>query len=442
MSKQAHAAVDLAPVDAGPQTVAGMDDAGDERAALSRARPIPRISIQAFCESPGTAEALQVAAEDRRLSKAHVSLHMGGAAAAVAHYLESPTPNLIVIESSLQRQQMLAELDSLAESCDSGTKVLMIGHANDVVLYRELLKRGVSEYLVAPVTPVQLMESVSNLYNNPTSDPVGNVLAFVGAKGGVGSSTLCHNVAWTLSEALKINVVIADLDMAFGTTGLDFNQDPVQGIAEALGSPERLDEVLLDRLLTKCSEHLSIFAAPVVLDRDYDLSAEACTTVLDVVRQNVPYVAVDLPHTWTSWSKRILLNADEVVITAAPDLANLRNAKNVLDLLKQSRTNDGPPHLVLNMTNMAKRPEISTREFAQSLDLKPSAIIEFDAEVFGQASNNGQMIEEMNKKAKAVPAIRELAMALAHRKETRPEAKKSAMPGGLSPLLEKLGLKR
>lgn len=441
MSRQAHALAEPTIDDAAE--LAGHNDHVSEAAeSLVKARPIPRISIQAFCEGSGTAEALQVAAEDRRLSKTHVSLHMGGAQAAVAHYQESPTPNLIVIESSLPRAQMLGELDQLAESCDSGTKVLVIGHVNDVILYRELLKRGVSEYLVAPVKPIHLMESISNLYNNPDSDPVGNVLAFIGAKGGVGSSTLCHNAAWTLSEVLKSNVVIADLDMAFGTTGLDFNQDPVQGIAEALSSPERLDEVLLDRLLTKCSEHLSIFAAPVVLDRDYDLSAEACTTVLDVVRQNVPFVAVDLPHSWTSWTKRILLSADEVVITAVPDLANLRNAKNILDLLKQSRSNDGPPHLVLNMANMPKRPEISVKEFAQSLDLKPTAIIEFDIETFGQAANNGQMIEELNKKAKAVGPIRDLALALAHRKETRAEPKKSALPGALGPLFEKLKFKR
>ena len=157
---------------------------------------------------------------------------------------------------------MLAELDRLAECCDAGTKVVVIGHTNDVVLYRELLKRGVSEYLIAPIAPLQLIESLSNLYNNPETDPVGNVIAFIGAKGGVGSSTVCHNAAWAMSEILKSNVVVADLDLAFGTTGLDFNQDPVQGIAEALQSPERLDEVLLDRLLTKCSEHLSIFAAP------------------------------------------------------------------------------------------------------------------------------------------------------------------------------------
>ena len=402
-----------------------------------RARPIPRISIQAFCDHPALAEAMQVAAEDRRLSKAHVSVHMGGISAAVAHYQESPTPNLIVVESSHSRNDMLGELDRLAESCDSGTKVVVVGHMNDVILYRELLKRGVSEYLVAPISPLQLMESFSNLYNDPEADPVGHVFAFIGAKGGNGSSTVCHNASWTLSEVLKSDVIIADLDLAFGTTGLDFNQDPVQGIAEALASPERLDEVLLDRLLTKCSEHLSIFAAPVVLDRDYEISPDACDMVIDVVRQNVPYVAVDLPHTWTAWTKRVLLQADEVVITAAPDLANLRNAKNIVDLLKQSRKNDSQPHLVLNMVNVPKRPEISLKEFEQALDLKCIASIDFDSEVFGQAANNGQMIEELNPKAKAVPAFRDIAMALAHRKETRVE-KKSA----LAPILEKLKLKR
>ena len=334
---------------------------------------------------------------------------------------------------------MLSELDRLAESCDAGTKVVVIGHTNDVLLYRELMKRGVSEYLIAPITPMQFIEALSSLYNNPDTDPVGNVIAFIGAKGGVGSSTVCHNAAWAMSELLKSNVVVADLDLAFGTTGLDFNQDPVQGIAEALQSPERLDEVLLDRLLTKCSERLSIFAAPVVLDRDYDISADSCDIVLDIVRQNVPFVAVDLPHTWTPWVKRVLLQADEIVVTAVPDLANLRNAKNLIDLLKQNRTNDGPPRLVINMAKMPKRPEISVKEFSVALDIKPTQVIEFDSETFGLAANNGQMIEEFSNKAKAAQQFRELALALAHRKEHKEEKKKSS---AFAPLLEKLKFKR
>jgi pilus assembly protein CpaE len=407
-------------------------------AASVRARPIPRVSIQAFCEHPATAEIIQIASEDRRLAKAHVSVHMGGVEAAVAHYQQNPTPNLIIIESSLPRDHILAELDRLAENCDPGTKVLIIGHANDVMLYRELLKRGVSEYLVEPVAPLQLMEAISNLYNNPETEPVGHVYAFIGAKGGVGSSTVCHNSAWSLSEMLKVDVVIADLDLAFGTTGLDFNQDPMQGIADALSSPDRLDEVLLDRLLTKCSEHLSIFPAPVVLDRDYDISVEGCDQVIDVVRQNVPYVIVDLPHTWTAWVKNTLLQADEVIITAAPDLANLRNAKNIVDLLQQVRRNDAKPRLVMNMVNMPKRPEISVKEFESAIGLKAISVIDFDSETFGQAANNGQMIEELSAKARSAAAFRDIALSISNRRDTQATKKAS----GLAPFLEKLKFKR
>jgi pilus assembly protein CpaE len=440
MSKAAHATGAQEREVGHDVTVSGLDT-GEVR--HERARPIPRISIQVFCEDASTADVVQVAAEDRRLSKAHVSVHMGGVSAAVAHYQESPTPNLIVIESSLGRDDMLSELDRLAESCDAGTKVMLIGHVNDVVLYRELLKRGVSEYLVAPVLPLQFLESLSNLYNNPDTDPVGNVIAFIGAKGGVGASTVCHNVAWAMSEHLKTNVVVADLDLAFGTTGLDFNQDPPQGIAEALQSPERLDEMLLDRLLTKCSEHLSIFAAPVVLDRDYDISADAVDVVLDVVRQNVPLVAVDLPHSWSPWVKRVLLQADEIVVVAEPDLANLRNAKNLLELVKSARTNDAPPRLVLNMAKMPKRPEIDAKAFAEAIGIQPDCVIEFDAETFGQAANNGQMIEELSAKAKAAGQFRDLAMMLAHRKDSKIEKKPVvAASGGLGPLLAKFKLKR
>ena len=434
MSKQAQAAAEFEE-DYG-------DDVQADAAGAERARPIPRISIQAFCDDQRSAEVLQYAAEDRRLSKAHVSVHMGGIAAAIAHYVDSPTPNLIIVDSALKGPALLPELDILAQSCDPGTKVVIIGRHNDVLLYRELLKRGVSEYLVSPIEPMSLMESISNLYNNPDTDPVGHVFAFIGAKGGVGSSTICHNAAWTLSEILKSNVTIADLDLAFGTTGLDFNQDPVQGIAEALAAPERLDDQLLDRLLTKCSEHLSIFAAPVVLDRDYDISPESCDMVIDVVRQNVPYVAVDLPHCWSPWTKRILMQADEVIITAVPDLANLRNAKNIVDLLKTTRKNDGKPHLVINMANVPKRQEITLKEFEQALDIKAISVIDYDCESFSQAANNGQMIEEMNPKAKAAEKFREIAMAMTHRKDVKAEKPASSAMSALAPLFEKLKFKR
>jgi len=400
-----------------------------------RARPVPRVNIQAFCEDQDTASVIQRAAEDRRLAKAHVTVQMGGVQAAVAFYKNAATPNLIMIESLLDRVPLLADLDRLAEVCDPGTKVITIGHINDVMLYRELVRRGVSEYVVAPVTVGQIIESIAAIYTDPETGPVGQVIAFVGAKGGAGSSTVCHNTAFAIASALKSDVVIADFDLPFGTAGLDFNQDPLQGIGDALATPERLDEVLLDRLLSRCSDYLSLFAAPGTLDRPYDLQPEACETVLDVVRENVPWIAVDVPHLWTAWAKQVVLGADHVVITATPDLASLRNAKNLVDQLKVARPNDRPPTLVLNQVGVPKRPEIPVKDFGAAIGLEPKVVIDFDAQLFGTAANNGQMIEEVSDKSEAAEAFRTLANLLTGRSE-----QKSERNSLLAPILSRLRL--
>jgi len=411
------------------------DRAQEAPLETSRARPIPRVNIQAFCEDQDTAAVIQKASEDRRLAKAHVTVQMGGVQAAAAFYRNASTPNLIMIESLLDREDLLSDLDRLAEVCDPGTKVVAIGHVNDVLLYRELVRRGVSEYVVAPVKVLQIIESISAIYTDPETGPIGQVIAFVGAKGGSGSSTVCHNTAFAIASALKSDVVIADFDLPFGTAGLDFNQDPIQGLGEALASPERLDEVLLDRLLSRCSDHLSLFAAPGTLDRPYDLEPSSCETVLDVVRESVPWIAVDVPHLWTAWAKQVVLRAEHVVITAAPDLANLRNTKNLVDQLKGSRPNDRPPVLVLNQVGVPKRPEISVKDFGHAIELDPKVIIDFDAQLFGTAANNGQMIEEVLDKSKAADAFRNLGNLLTNRFE-----QKSERQSVLAPILARLRL--
>lgn len=390
------------------------------------ARPIPRITIQAFCDTPEIAGTIETAAADRRMSRAHVKVHTGGLGAAAEFYRSAPTPNLIMVESKLPFEELVGTLDSLAEVCDAGTKVLVIGHSNDVRLYRELLKRGVSEYLVAPVDVMSVITGISSIYRDPGSEKLGQVYAFVGAKGGVGSSTVAHNVAWTMARLIGSDVILADLDMAFGTAGLDFNLDPTQGIAEAVFGSDRLDEVLLDRLLAKCEDHLSLLAAPASLDKAYDFGEEAFDQMLEIVQSNVPTVVLDVPHMWTAWSRRTLIAADEVIITAMPDLANLRNAKAIIDLLRQARPNDAAPKLVLNMVGVPKRPEIKPDDFAAALQVTPIATIPFDPLLFGTASNNGQMIAEASAKTVVADAFADIAQVVSGRKEL-----KKARKGGL-----------
>jgi pilus assembly protein CpaE len=394
--------------------------------------PAPRVSVQAFCETVETASAVQSAGEDRRLGKAHLKIQMGGMAAATEAYRSAPTPNVIVLETDA-RGDILSGLDHLATVCDPGTRVVVIGRINDVGLYRELVRRGVSDYVIAPVTTIDVVRSICNLFSAPESKSVGRIIAVVGAKGGVGASTIAHNVAWAIARDLAMDSVVADLDLAFGTAGLDYNQDPPQGIADAVFSPDRIDTAFLDRLLSKCTDHLSLLAAPATLDRVYDFGVESFDAIFDTLRTTMPCIVLDVPHQWSGWTKRALISADDILIVAAPDLASLRNTKNLYDLLKGSRPNDRPPLYCLNQVGVPKRPEINAGEFAKAIENQPIVTIPFDPQMFGSAANNGQMIAEVSANHRTTEMFLQIAQRLTGRSET-----KKTNGSLLSPLIDKL----
>jgi pilus assembly protein CpaE len=395
--------------------------------------PAPRVSIQAFCETVDTAAALQAAGEDRRLSKAHLKIQMGGVAAALEAYKTSPTPNVIVLEAEGRGEGILAGLDALAEVCDAGSRVIVIGRVNDVILYRELIARGISDYLIGPLRPIDVVRAICNLFSAPAAKPVGRVIAVAGAKGGVGASTIAHNVAWAIARSLALDAVVADLDLPFGTAGLDYNQDPPQGIADAVFSPERIDTNFIDRLLAKCTDHLSLLAAPATLERVYDFGPDAFDTTFDSLRATVPCIVLDVPHQWSGWTRRALIAADDILIVAAPDLANLRNAKNLIDLMKAARPNDRRPLYCLNQVGVPKRPEIKPADFAKALDDEPVAQIAFEPQLFGTAANNGQMIAEISSSHRITETFQHLAQVLTGRAEI-----KKPRAGLLAPLIDKV----
>jgi pilus assembly protein CpaE len=409
------------------------DPAGSAAPGELHIAPVPRVSLQAFCETQELANSVQSASGDRRMAKAHVKVQMGGLAGAVEAYRGSATPNVILVEHNGGGIELIEGLDRLAECCDAGTKVVVIGRLNDIILYRELVRRGISDYLISPLSPVDVVRAVSGLFSSPQAEPVGRVLAVIGAKGGVGASTIAHNVAFAVARDLALDTVIADLDLAFGTAGLDFNQDPPQGVADAVFAPERVDNNFIDRLLSKCTDHLSLLAAPATLDREYDFGADTFDPILDSMRSNVPYIVLDLPHVWTGWSKHALVSADEVLIVAAPDLANLRNAKNLFDFVRGARPNDRPPFYLLNQVGMPKRPEVKPADFAKALDAQPIATVPFEPQLFGTAANNGQMIAEMSAKHKTAEIFLAVAQALTGRIEVKKQKRDL-----LSPLLAKM----
>ncbi len=353
---------------------------------------VPRINISVFCSTQATIATMQQVVVDRRMARAHVDVRNGGIMAAAQAFSEATTPDVLILETEGHRDQVLSELSQLAQVCDPSTKVVLIGHVNDVILYRELIRQGLSEYLVAPVHQLQVIDAVSSLFNEPGADPIGRIVAFIGAKGGVGSSTIAHNVAALASGEYKVDTIVTDLDLAFGTAGLNFNQDPAHGIAEAIASSDRIDQTMVERLLTKCSDRLSLLSAPAQVEKSLGIEDDTLEPIIDAIRCSAPLIILDIPNLWTVWSKQLLVGADDVVITSTPDLASLRNTKNIFDFLTAARPNDKAPLIILNQVGVQKRPEIPVAEFAKAIGVEPTVVIPFDAHVFGTAASNGQML--------------------------------------------------
>ncbi|MGD9967756.1 MAG: CpaE family protein [Hyphomonadaceae bacterium] len=388
-------------------------------------QPVPRITIHAACDRHEISDIIAGISADRRMSRAELTVEPGGIEAAITRFAAQASPNLLIIDTLLQGQQMLHNLDRLAQVIEEGTKVVIIGAVNDIALFRELMARGVSEYIVPPVQPIDLIRTVCGLYVNPDKPFAGRVIAVIGARGGIGASTIAHNVAWSIAERQDSGATLLDLDLSFGTAALDFNQDPPQSIADALMAPDRVDDVFLERVTTKQTQRLQMLTAPATLEREFELDTQAYEMVIERVRRTSPFVVLDLPHVWTSWVKHTLLAADDAIIVAGPDLASLRNTKNIIDLLRAMRPYDSPPAVVLSMIGVPKRPEIPFKDFAEALGAEPVAAIPFDPHLFGMAANNGQMIGEVAAQSKTAIALDALAATLTGRKPV--ETKKASI---------------
>ncbi|WP_375598407.1 CpaE family protein [Devosia sp. Naph2] len=393
----------------------------------SGARLVPRITIQAFCEHSQTAQLVESAMHDRRMSKVALTTHNGGIDGAVETYKSNPTPNLIIVETTLSPAEIPSALGRLAEVCDASTRVIVLGHVNDVLLYRELIRSGISEYVVLPATSAEIVTSITDLYAAEGAAPIGRTIGFISAKGGAGSSTIAHNVAWAIATGLRQDCLIVDMDLPFGTAGLNFNQDPPHGLADAVLANQKVDQTMLDRLMSKAANHINLLTAPATLDHTWDFEEREFEQVIETCQKSVPVIVLDIPHCWNSWTRQTLASIDDVVIVAEPDLANLRNAKNMADTIKAMRPTDNTPKLVINKLGLPRRPEIGAGEFASSVECELVGQIGFDAQLFGTAANNGQMIAEVAANNKSNEVFSAIGMRVTGRQSAHTAAKSGSL---------------
>ena len=375
---------------------------------------ILRLNIDAFAARAPTRAVFDQAAKDARLIRSRMTVHDGGLAGAIAFFRENPTPQVIVVEETGSDAELMANLGSLAEVVEAGVKVIVVGALNDIGLYRTLVSQGVSEYLVAPSSSEQVADTILALFVDPTSVPRGRVIAFIGARGGVGASALAHNVAWMLAQTFKEATILVDLDFSFGSADLAYNVEIKQAAYDVVAQSDRLDDVLFDKCLVTVGDNLKVIANNGNLNAAAPPSTEALDKILDLARGAAGFVVLDLPHVWAEWTQAALELADDAVIVTQPDLTGLRESKNILTFLT-GRRGAKPTRLLLNKVGESKKTELSVKDFMEATSIHTVLTIPYAPDVFGNALNNGRMIGETAKTHAVAEGLRKLTAQVSGR---------------------------
>jgi pilus assembly protein CpaE len=366
---------------------------------------------------------------DRRLAKARPSFFDGSIDAAIRQYQTAPSADLLIIETHDPSDAIFQQLDPLSEVCRADTNLILIGAHNDVGLYRALTKAGVREYLPMPVDTHNLLDTVVDVCADPSDQKQGRLVSFIGATGGAGSTTIANNVSWCIGKIFDGEVTLVDLDLAFGTVSIDFNLESPENSAQALGQAERLDEQFLARIIGKYNDNLGLLTAPGECSRAADLDPQALEEMLKRLRINAAWVTADLPHNWDAGVRHVLDASDEIVLTAVPTLASLRNAKSLTDVLNAKRKNDAPVRVVLNRVGEHAKTEIPAKDFASTLGSPLTVIVPHDPAIFGQAANTGHMVGEAPRSKGVIEPLNTLATVVSGRQgaEKRVAAKKTSL---------------
>jgi pilus assembly protein CpaE len=373
-------------------------------------QPAPAIRIHFSWDRKETADFFERVAADPRLSRTEITIERGGLDGAAVRCAAHQRPDLVVIDSNLRGASMLASVDRLMHAAGNQTRVIVLGAVNDVTLLRELAQRGVDDYLIWPVTSEDVAGAACAMFAGVDK---ARVIAVVGARGGIGASTIAHNIAWSISERQRARVTLVDLDLPFGAAAFNFKLEPRHSLGDLLDANDVLNDVALERVAIKRTERLTILPAPASPRRSSDLQEDTAQALIAAARRLSSYVVLDLPHLWEPWVKQALLGADEIVLVSCPDIASLRNTDNIAKRLKDERVGD--PVVVLSMVGVPKRPEVPIKEFAEALGIQPSCMFAFEPNIFGAATITGQMIGEVAPQSKAAALLDQLATHLTGR---------------------------
>ncbi|HZB92475.1 MAG TPA: AAA family ATPase [Stellaceae bacterium] len=338
--------------------------------------------------------------------------------------IDITTPPTLVLVDLSDATEPVEGMHELAQLCGPSTHFLAIGSVNDVALYRHLIALGVADYLVKPVSSELLCEAFAaaiRSYAAPGESRQTRLFAFIGARGGVGTTTVAVSTAWLLAHEFKLRSALIDLDLHFGNLALSLDLEPGRGLREALENPERTDSMLLASAMVTEGEKLPILATEESLEEQLSFDGAAVAPLLAALSQDYDCLVVDLPRSLDAMARQVIALADATIVVTDLSLAALRDSVRLGDLAKTLEAR-GKPLLVANQVGADHRGEIGRAEFERGIGGELDHVVPFDVKAVVAAAHNGKALPDAAANSKAAIELRKLAARLAGREAEKPRS--------------------
>lgn len=370
--------------------------------------------LTAFVADAGTREAVQAAIGDRW---PNATIHEGGLGGALGMLSQDPSPPLLVVDIA-GTDAPDAGLRSLFALCDPATRVIAIGTVNDIGFYRRLVGLGVADYIVKPIEAKALIAAIDGAKRpRPVLKPVEeerkrNIVTVLGARGGVGASTVAVNLAWIMAHELKRSCAIVDLDLQFGTVALQLDLEPSHGLREALENPDRIDSLFIASAMASESENLHVLSAEEPFDERVRFSADSCAQLIEALPDQLTDIVVDLPVRSAVETPAVLESADKLVLVSDLSLVGMRDLVRLGRLCRDANAT-AEIVAVLNRTGMARKGEIPKAEFARGTEIPLRHTVPFNPTLAANAANGGKPFPTVAGRSPTVRALRALTAEVA-----------------------------
>ncbi len=376
-----------------------------------------RQAFSAYLTDSESAETVKQVVEERAWNKDQV--HSGDMAEAIRSLSLMPSPEILIIDLS-NSLHVSDDMDALAEVCQPGTTVIALGTVNDVAFYRDLIASGIQDYLVKPVSVTVLKDAI-HCAVSAREMPVDTIesaaksrrnVAFVGVRGGVGTSLIVTSCAHILSKTMGCTVALLDLDFEFGTTSLIFDLEPGRGLKEALENPGRLDDLFIKRAIVKQNDNLSVLGAENAIAEPLQADPQALNQLIHVLDEQYEIVVIDTPKVMICSNPELLNLLDDLILVTDLTLAAARDTIRLLAFIKK-HTKNIRITLVVNKDGLSSAGEVDPKDFEASIERPIDILIPYEAKGTVIAAKRGQALAEAKPKVKASLRIADLAQRLA-----------------------------